>query len=72
MSNARRASGLSLHPKLWTYLDELGNDEERPEFFGRSRSDIVSYLLLQDARANGAELKVTRARPGRPRNGHRT
>lgn len=71
MSNARRASGLSLHPKLWKYLDELGNDDERPEFFGRSRSDIVSHLLLQDAKQNGEELKLTRAKQGRPRAGQR-
>ena len=69
MSNARRASGLSLHPKLWEYLEDLGNDEDRPEFFGRSRSDIVAHLLQQDARDNGTDLKLVRARPGRPRAG---
>ena len=67
MSNARRASGLSLHPKLWQYLEALSNDEDRPEFFGRSRSDIVTHLLQQDARENGADLQLVRAKPGRPR-----
>lgn len=71
MSNVLRASGLSLHPKLWKYLEDLGNDDERPEFFGRSRSDIVSHLLLQDAKKNGARIKLTRARQGRPSTGQR-
>ena len=66
MSRRAIATGVSLHPSVKDYLEEITEDPAS-EDFGRPRSHIVNLAVAQYAAAKGRELDLRRPKPGRPK-----
>lgn len=66
MNRRAIATGVSLHPSVKAYLEEITEDPDS-EDFGRTRSHIVNLAIAQYADAKGRTLDLRRAKIGRPK-----
>ena len=66
MSRRAIATGVSLHPSVKAYLEEITEDPDSDDF-GRPRSHIVNLAVAQYAAAKGRKLDLSRSKIGRPK-----